>query len=269
MSVSLSLPDPSRAVRHYRIEAFGLSDIGRVREKNEDCFAVLPHLGLFLVADGLGGHAGGEIASRMAIDSVREVLEDPDAIWPLGSPAPCRFPGPTVLVAGVELANARIFADAARDPRRRGMGTTFVGALAWEDRMVFAHVGDSRAYRLRGRQLDLITEDHSLVNEHVRSGLLTREQARSSPLQNIITRSVGTHAKVEVDTLIDRTRPGDAYLLCSDGLSGLIEHQELTDILLEQRDLCRTVGHLIERANELGGTDNITAVLVRVSDSTR
>ena len=246
-----------------------MSDVGRVREKNEDCFAVLPHLGLFLVADGLGGHAGGEIASRMAIDSVREVLEDPDATWPLGRPAPCRFPGPTVLVAGVELANARIFADAARERARRGMGTTLVGALAWGDRMVIAHVGDSRAYRLRDRQLDLITEDHSLVNEHVRAGLLTREQARSSPLQHIITRSVGTHATVEVDTLIDRTRPGDVYLLCSDGLSGLIEHRELTDILLEHRDLCHTAGYLIERANELGGTDNITAVLVRVSDKAR
>ena len=230
---------------------------------------MLPHLGLFMVTDGMGGHAGGEVASRMAIDSVREVLEDPDATWPLGLAAPCRFPGPTVLVAGVELANARIFADAARDLARRGMGTTFVGALAWEDRMVIAHVGDSRAYRLRGRRLDVITEDHSLVNEHVRAGLLTRELAHSSPFRNIITRSVGTHANVEVDTLIDRTRPGDVYLLCSDGLSGLIEHEELTAILLEHRDLCRTVGHLVERANELGGTDNITAVLVRVSDSAR
>jgi protein phosphatase len=98
---------------------------------------------------------------------------------------------------------------------------------------------------------------------------LTREQARSSPFQNIITRSVGTHAKVEVDTRIDRIRSGDVYLLCSDGLSGVLDHHELTEILLEQRDLCRTVGHLVERANELGGPDNITAVLVRVSDSAR
>jgi serine/threonine protein phosphatase PrpC len=153
--------------RLHRIEAFGLSDVGRAREQNEDCFAVLPHLGLFMVTDGMGGHAGGEIASRMAVDSVREVLEDPDATWPLGPAAPCRFPGPTVLVAGVELANARIFADAARKPARRGMGTTFVGALAWGDRMVIAHVGDSRAYRLRGRQLDSITEDHSLVSANM------------------------------------------------------------------------------------------------------
>ena len=260
---------PDRSTTTPRIEAFGLSNVGQCRTQNEDCFAVLPHLGLFLVADGMGGHAGGEIASKMAVDSVREVLEDPDATWPMGPPVPCRFPGPSVLVAGVELANARIFADGARDPRRRGMGTTFVGALAWEDRMVFAHVGDSRAYRLRGRRLDLITEDHSLVNEHVRSGLLTREQARASPFQNIITRAVGTRANVEVDTLIDRTRPGDIYLLCSDGLSGTIEHAELTAILLEHHDLCRTAGHLIERANELGGTDNITAVLIRVSDKAR
>lgn len=269
MSLALPSHDLARAVQQPLFEAFGLSDVGRVREHNEDCFAVLPHLGLFLVADGMGGHAGGEIASRMAVDSVREVLEDPDATWPLGQAAPCRFPGPTVLVAGIELANARIFTDSAREPTRRGMGTTFVGALAWGDRMVIAHVGDSRAYRLRGRRLDAITEDHSLVNEHVRAGLLTREQARSSPFQNVITRSVGTHANVDVDTLIDRTRPGDVYLLCSDGLSGLIEHEELTAILLEHHDLCRTVGHLLERANELGGTDNITAVLVRVSDSSR
>jgi len=269
--LSLSLPshELARAAQQPRFEAFGLSDVGRVRETNEDCFAVHPHLGLFLVADGLGGHASGEVASRMAVESVREVFEDPDATWPRGLDAPCRLPGPSALVAGVELANARIFTAAARERSSRGMGTTLVGALAWGERIVFAHVGDSRAYRLRGPTLDLLTEDHSLVNDRVRAGLLTPEQARTSPFQNVITRCVGARAEVEVEIQIDLPRAGDVYLLCSDGLSGVIEHRELTAILLEHRDLCRTVARLVERANELGGPDNITAVLLRVSDPTR
>ncbi len=229
---------------------------------------MVPHLGLFLVADGMGGHACGEIASRMAIEGVREVFEDPGATLP-SSHGACRYSGPTALVAGIQLANTRIFSNAERERTRRGMGTTLVGMLVWDKRIVIAHVGDSRAYRLRGQKLEVLTEDHSLVTEQVRAGLLTAEQARSSPFQNVITRSVGTRADVEVDTRLYRPQTGDVYLLCSDGLSGMIEPQELTAILLERRDLCLTVARLVERANELGGTDNITAVLVRMGECAR
>jgi protein phosphatase len=246
-----------------------LTDVGRARERNEDSFAVYPHLGLFMVADGMGGHAGGEVASRMAIDNVREMFDDPDTTWPRGNVPPCRFPGATVLEAGIQLANARIFAASARDRALRKMGTTFVGALAWGDRMVIAHVGDSRCYRLRGRRLDLLTEDHSLVNDHIRAGILMPENAHLSPFRHAITRSVGSHSEVHVEMRVDSTFPGDVYLLCSDGLSNVVEPPELTAILLEQRDLCRAASHLVERANDLGGPDNVTAVLVRVSDSAR
>lgn len=256
-------------LRQLQLESFGLTDVGRAREHNEDCFAIHPHLGLFMVTDGMGGHAGGEVASRMAIDNVRAMFEDPDTTWPRGSAPPCRFPGAAVLEAGIQLANARIFAASARQPALRKMGTTFVGALAWGDRMVIAHVGDSRCYRLRGRRVDLLTEDHSVVNEHIRAGILKPENAHLSPFRNAITRSVGTHAEVEVDMRVETTLPGDVYVLCSDGLSSVVEPRELTATLLEQRDLCRAASHLVERANELGGPDNITVVLVRVSDSTR
>lgn len=252
-----SVPAPSR--QPYRLEAFGLTDIGQVREHNEDCFAVLPHLGLFVVADGIGGRAGGEIASRMAVDSLREALENADPTGPREHMSR--------LVAGIELANTRIFAATEREPAKRGMGTTVVSALVWGDRVGIAHVGDSRCYRLRGRQLDLFTEDHSLVNEHIRAGLLAPEKADTSPFRHIITRGVGTRPTVDVETRITRAEPGDVYLLCSDGLSSVVEHWELGAILLEHRDLSRAAARFIERAKALGGPDNITAVLLRVGEA--
>jgi PPM family protein phosphatase len=253
-------PRPMDASRQPRIEAFGLTDIGRVREHNEDAFAVLPHLGMFVIADGMGGRDGGEIASRMAVDSLREALENADPTVPRGV---------SQLVTGIELGNTRIFAAGEREPAQRGMGTTVISALVWGDRLGIAHVGDSRCYRLRGRQLDLLTEDHSLVNDHIRAGLLAPEKADSFPFRHIITRCVGTRPTVEVEKRITRMEPGDMYLLCSDGLSGLVDHWELGAVLLEQRDLRRAAARLIERANALGGTDNITAVLLRVSESAR
>jgi serine/threonine protein phosphatase PrpC len=265
--LSISSPQSHHAVRPPRIEAFGLTDVGRVREHNEDCFAVLPDLGLFVVADGIGGRACGEIASRMAIDSMREVLADTGPRWSRRRVLSGNSPAPLRVVAGIELANERIVAAAEWEPAKQGMGTTVVSALVSGDRLVLAHVGDSRAYRLRGTRLELLTEDHSVVNEHIRAGLLAPEKADSSPFRHIITRAVGTRPTVEVETRIVRMEPDDVYLLCSDGLSSVVEPWELAAILLEHHDLGRAAGRLIERANALGGPDNITAVLVRVGDS--
>jgi protein phosphatase len=246
-----------------------LTHVGRVRERNEDCFAALPHLGALLVADGVGGHRDGDLASRMTIDIVRELIEEPDATWPAGHAPTAQQRGPEILVAGVNLANSRIHTISARQSSKRGMATTFVGALLHGEYITIAHVGDSRAYRLRGRQFDQLTDDHSFVSERVRAGAMTPEEAVSSPLRNMITRCVGTAADVNVDTRVERAQLEDVYLLCTDGLCGVVELWELAAILLSHDDLRDVAGRMIERANDLGGPDNITVVLARVVDLSR
>jgi protein phosphatase len=252
-------------------EAFGLSDIGQSREVNEDSFAVLPQLGLFLLTDGMGGYAAGEVASKMVIDSVQDMFErvDPtfpsvDTTWPAAVELPAhRLPSAHLMIGGVQRANSRILDAANRDPAKQGMGTTFVGLLAFRDRIVIAHVGDSRVYRLRGRELTQMTEDHSLLNDVIRAGMWDPEDADVFPHRNVITRAVGTDEVLEVDTRIDSPLPGDVYLLCSDGLSEMVRHAELASILLENPDLTQAAARLVEKANDYGGFDNITVVLVR------
>ncbi len=250
-----------------RLDAFGLTDVGRTRTKNQDCYGVLPHLRLYLVADGMGGVSGGEIASRMALESVREMMEDSETTWP-GGYGPGRRGTPAEnFVAGIRLANARIFTRGSKEPALRGMGTTFAGVLFTERHAVIAHVGDSRVYRLRGQRLEPLTEDHSFLNDQIRAGNVAPEDAHTFPFKNLISRCVGPHATVEVDTCIDRVQPGDVYVLCSDGLCGVLDHHELTSILVKQPELCLAAGTMIDRTNDLGGPDNITVVLVRVADS--
>jgi protein phosphatase len=248
-------------------EAFGLTDVGQIRDANEDSFAVLPRLGLFLLADGMGGAAAGEVASRMAIDSVREMFECIDTTWPSGADPPShRQPDSRLLIAGLERANSLIRNVARLDPKKRGMGTTFAGVLVVGDRILIAHVGDSRVYRLRGRQLHQMTEDHSLLNAMIRTGQWDPADADSFPKRNVITRAIGAEEELDVDTRIDAPLPGDVYLLCSDGLSEMIQHDELASILLKHPDLTQAAARLIEAANDRGGYDNITAVLLRWRD---
>ena len=253
--------------RSPRLDAFGLTDVGRARKKNQDCYAVLPHLRSYMVADGMGGVAGGEIASRMALESIREMLEDSETTWPGGYSHARRSSRVESFVAGVQLANARIYARGCREPALRGMGTTFAGILFSDDHAVIAHVGDSRVYRLRGQRLELLTEDHSFLNDQIRAGLVAPEDAHAFPFKNIISRSVGPHAAVDVDTCVEHVQPGDIYLLCSDGLCGVIDHDELTAMLVKQPELCLAAGAMIDRTNDLGGPDNITVVLVRVGEA--
>jgi protein phosphatase len=251
-----------RSSRPLRIEAAGATDTGRLRARNEDAFAVLPELGLFIVTDGMGGCAAGEIAAQMAIDVVRESLQDPDATWPPGAQAP---PGPGLpsLVDAVQRANGRIFAVAQRDSARRGMGTTIAAALAFGGRAAIAHVGDSRIYRLRGGRLDLLTEDHTFLNECIRAGVVDPADAASFPYHGHITRALGPEEAVDVDARLLEPAAGDVLLLCSDGLSGVVEDREIAGILVEHHDLERAAERLIARGNDNGGPDNITCVLVR------
>lgn len=239
------------------MEAFGFTHPGLVRETNEDALAVAPCVGFFAVADGVGGNAAGEVASRMAINSVVGAVEDAAVLAPQAL-------GVSLLADAVREANAWVLRAASRDPAKAGMGTTFTGLLVVNDRAIVAHVGDSRAYLLRGRQLRQLTEDHSLVNARIQAGTMTREEAATSEVRNVILRAVGVEEAIEVDTRLVAIEPGDTILLATDGLHGVVEDEEIARVLLNERDVTRAVMKLIERANDRGGPDNITAVLVRI-----
>jgi protein phosphatase len=256
---------PAPAKQPYRLEAFGLTDIGQVRALNEDYFALRPIIGLYTLADGMGGHAAGEVASRMAIECVCHAIEHPSEVWPPDCHPRARHPGGALLGEALQVAHRRLGLEARETPGCKGMGTTFVGALFTSGRVAIAHVGDSRAYRLRGRQLVQMTEDHSLLNDYVRAGLFNPDDGGPFPYPSAITRAVGMDAELEVDVRMDAPTLGDVYLLCSDGLTGLVSPSEIAGILLMERDLGRAARGLVQRANELGGHDNITVVLVRVA----
>ena len=249
----------SRVVRRRlpQMEAFGLSDVGLQRASNEDAYAIVPSIGFFAVADGVGGDAAGEVASRMAIDVVASTIENAAATWPQGG-------GDSLFVRALREANAAVRASASRDRARKGMGTTFTGLLVLEDRAVIAHVGDSRAYLLRERRLHQLTEDHTLVNAYVQAGVMTREAAAASEIRNVIVRAVGLDEAMEVDTRLMGVEPGDVVLLASDGLHGVVEAEDIAATMLSTRDLTRAAARLVERANDAGGPDNVTVVLLRL-----
>jgi protein phosphatase len=257
--VAEDLPNPSLATT-----AYGETDVGRVRESNEDAFAVVRHLGLFMVADGMGGAAAGEVASNAVIQHVQRAVEDGETTWPTDSSIRSPESGPRRFIAGIHRANRSIYRQSGEDWRRRGMGTTFAGLFLLDRSAVIAHVGDSRVYRLRDGALEQMTHDHSLANHLVEQGYLRPEDVATFPRRNVITRAVGTHEHVEVDARIVDVRPGDTFLLCSDGLTGEISDAELGTILREAPSPVHAVGQLVDRALANGGSDNVTAVVVRV-----
>ncbi len=244
--------------------AYGETDVGLVREDNQDSFAVLKHLGLFMVADGMGGAAGGEVASRTTLEQVQKAVEDGDTTWPVENTFRGPESGPRRFIAGIHRANRTVHRMSREDWTRRGMGTTFVGLMLLARSAVVAHVGDSRAYRMRDGVLERLTRDHSLANHLVERGFLRPEDVATYPRRNVITRAVGTHEAVEVDARIVDVRPGDTFLLCSDGLHGEVPDEAIAEILRQPGLPTTTVGRLIDRAIETGGSDNITAVLVRL-----
>jgi PPM family protein phosphatase len=240
-----------------------VTDQGRHREANEDRFGVLPEVGVFLVADGMGGAAAGEVAASMAIELVGEAFTDAEMTWPLGVQTPVAN-GLPMLVAAVQRANHCIHQAAQLEQAHRGMGTTIVALVVRGQRAALAHAGDSRIYRLRGCRLELLTEDHSLFNELVRLGYATPDDSEKFPNRNLITRALGPAPNVEVEGRLVEIELGDTFLLCSDGLCGVVDHKEIADILVGIADLDEAAQQLVTRANELGGPDNITAVLIRV-----
>ena len=243
-----------------------LSDRGLRRELNEDAYAYAPELDLFLVADGMGGHAAGEIASRIAVDSISEFIlhtKEDDGTWPHAYDE--HFKRSTNrLMAAVRLANTRVLEAMRKDARLRGMGTTVVACLADGETMSVAHVGDSRAYMIRNNQLQRITNDHSWVFEQVQAGMLTEAEAEKHPLRNVITRALGGALQVTPDASEIEVKEGDVFLLCSDGLTGMVPEDEILRIVSEQTgDLEKACQKLIDIANERGGLDNVTAILVK------
>ena len=255
----------------------GLSDTGLVREHNEDCIAVRPDLGLVVLADGMGGHRAGEIASALAVQAVVDELEralaEPELA--LGADVAHRagaLPGAGsdgaetayLMLNTLAQANALVYQSAQTSPERTGMGTTIVVALFAAGRVTVAHVGDSRAYRLRDAQLERLTHDHSVIEEAVRKGMFTREEAQRNFKKNIITRALGVGPDVDTDVQQFEVRSGDLYLFCSDGLTDMVSDADLQSALVESGDHPdRAAQHLIELANKGGGRDNISVVLAR------
>jgi len=230
------------------------SDLGRRRSANEDTYTLAPELGLFLVADGMGGHRAGQVASglaaRAAAATLRSLREERrSAAWRLR--------------ACVTAANAEILASSRAKPELAGMGTTVVALLAEGDRVALAHVGDSRAYRIRGGAIQRLTDDHTLVGELVRRGEIGERAAASHPQRHVLLRALGVRRDVEPDVQELAPEPGDLYLLCSDGLTGHVEDAEIAEIVAGAPDLDAACERLIDLANARGGDDNITVVLVR------
>ena len=248
------------------IKAYGLTHVGRQRQHNEDSYLVADEAKLFLVADGMGGHAAGEIASRIAVDSISEFIlhtKEDDGTWPHAYDE--HFKRSTNrLMAAVRLANTRVLEAMRKDARLRGMGTTVVACLADGETMSVAHVGDSRAYMIRNNQLQRITNDHSWVFEQVQAGMLTEAEAEKHPLRNVITRALGGALQVTPDASEIEVKEGDLFLLCSDGLTGMVPEEEILKLVTQSNgDLEKACQKLIEEANERGGLDNVTAILVK------
>jgi PPM family protein phosphatase len=249
-----------------QVQAFGLKHVGRQRQHNEDSFLVADEAKLYLVADGMGGHAAGEIASRIAVDSISEFIlhtKEDDGTWPHAYDENYRRTT-NRLMAAVRLANTRVLEAMRKDARLRGMGTTVVACLADDTTMSVAHVGDSRAYLIRNGELSRLTNDHSWVFEQVQAGMLTEAEAEKHPLRNVITRALGGALSVSPDAAEVESRPGDVYLLCSDGLTGMVPEDEILRVVTEnENDLEKACKSLIDTANERGGLDNVTAILVK------
>jgi serine/threonine protein phosphatase PrpC len=262
-----SCASPGRAVpQPFRIEVAGETNVGRKRNHNEDNFAIMAEFGLFIVADGMGGHASGEVASKMAVDAMHEFFsmtaEDPERTWPYKMDRSKGYEE-NRLITGIKLCNLRIYEQAQRNSKQRGMGTTICTLFAVEDGVYIAHVGDSRVYRVRNEQIEQLTEDHSLLNDYKKMKKLTEEEIANFPHKNVIVRALGMKDTVKVDTRFEAPRAGDAMVLCSDGLCGPVTDEKMLEIVLSAPDLPTASHRLIENANENGGPDNITCVIAR------
>lgn len=249
-------------------EALAACDIGRVKRRNEDAFLVDKKLQLFIVADGMGGHAAGEVASETAIDELQAYVDDNQAVVErFVSTGEGREAVLQMLEAGVRTAGRAIYARALAEPEKRGMGTTTSALLLTPTRGFIAHVGDSRVYMVRSGEVFQLTEDHSLINELIKRGRLKPEDAHRAPYRNAVTRAVGVHADVQVDTLDFELTNDDHFLLCSDGLTNHLRDKEEIREVLDTQAFLAAPKAFVELANARGGKDNITSLLVHAKTS--
>jgi len=243
--------------RTFQLESFGISDIGLVREHNEDLWAAYPEEGLFILADGMGGHSSGEIAAKEALSSLYAFFKKRS---------------PTNIYSTEELkkffrdvftqVNDLVYREGERNDELKGMGTTLCALFFHQHSAILAHVGDSRIYLFRGKKLVQLTEDHSLVSELVSLGAMKEDEAETFPYKHILTRAIGTHPKVDSSIKSMETEPEDLYMLCSDGLTNYASHQQIENILKSNIPLSLKGQMLVDQAMENGGGDNITLILV-------
>jgi PPM family protein phosphatase len=251
------------------IQVGARTDLGRVRKNNEDCYSVDDALQLYVLSDGMGGEAHGEVASQLAVQTVLTHCRQSanSRSTPIfGESSPDVSERTNRLASAIRLANRKVFEAASADEEHKGMGATAVAVWVEGQRMSVAHVGDSRAYLLRAGVLEQLTADHSLVAEKVRVGILTPQEADASEMQSVLTRAVGTSPAVEVDTDEQMLLVGDTILLCSDGLTRMATEPEIASTLLTSSSAQEAADRLIDLANEGGGVDNISVIVLRVLD---
>jgi len=246
------------------VVAAGQTEVGCVRKHNEDNFLVEPELGLFVVADGLGGHAAGEVASQIVVEKIDQFINhtlERDRTWPVEYDVALPYDG-NRLKAALLLADQGILNDIRSNPERESMGSTVVACLVKDDKVTLVHVGDSRAYLLNASGIRQVTRDHSWVADQVANGILTPEEARRHPFRNVITQALGNGGDLDVAVQELQVQELDRILLCSDGLSGMIQDQEIWEIVQAAPDVAEATRRLIEKAMNNGGEDNITVVIV-------
>lgn len=249
-----------------KVQVYGATDLGRKRSINEDNYKICPRLSLYLIADGMGGHIAGEIASRLAVDIVTEVIQQETDKIRAGE-AIDAHPG-QMLSKAIQIANKKILETAQKRAELEGMGTTLIACMHTDNTLHIASVGDSRIYRFRNDSGQLLTSDHSWVNMQVHLGNITPEEARYHPMRNVITRALGTQSDVEIDISSHLVKNQDLVLMCSDGLSNFFTIDELSEILSDnKRDMENITEKLIRLANERGGDDNITVILLNFDDA--
>ena len=248
-----------------KLESRSISVVGRERPHNEDSYYSSDELGLYVVADGMGGHAHGEVASRIAVETVNEFItrtaDDSDMTWPCGIDEELTLNG-NRLKTSIRFANQKLLEHSKSSSDCEGMATTVVGVIVQDDHADIAHVGDSRLYLVRDGGMRGLTNDHSWVNEQVQSGVIDNEQARTHPLRNVVTRSLGDKPELEVDVQSLALEPDDRLLLCSDGLTTMLDDDEILRIVIDGDGGVAQADKLVEAANGSGGEDNITAILL-------
>jgi protein phosphatase len=253
-----------------KISYQAVTDVGRKRKGNEDALFLNPEQRLFVVADGMGGHAAGEVASKIAVDSINEFVTltggDEEITWPFGLDETISYDGNRLKTA-IRHANRKVLEATREKAEYEGMATTVAAVLVDGDLANIGHVGDSRIYLWDGDTLGLLTSDHSWVNEQIQNGVISSEQARNHPLRNVVTRALGGKQDLSVDMQVRKMKPGEMLLLCSDGLTTMVPDEEIERVLGDSGgDVAKAAHGLVDEANARGGEDNITVVLLKFEE---